>query len=167
LNAFQWGPDGWLYGCHGVFTHIESRQARRPGRKAKSGSTPASGGTNPTRREFEIFCEGTSNPGESISTIGARVPDRVRESRTSTTPSRARGTSGRRASTFNPFTYDDVKTIADHRHWVGGNPHGGNNRSDAAGGGHAHCGAMIYLGGTWPGSYSQRDFHAQRALASA
>ena len=25
-------------------------------------------------------------------------------------------------------------------------PHSGNNRSDAAGGGHAHCGAMIYLG---------------------
>jgi len=21
LNAFTWGPDGWLYGCHGVFTH--------------------------------------------------------------------------------------------------------------------------------------------------
>src|SRR5262249_26042820 len=21
LNAFNWGPDGWLYGCHGVFTH--------------------------------------------------------------------------------------------------------------------------------------------------
>ena len=21
LNTFIWGPDGWLYGCHGVFTH--------------------------------------------------------------------------------------------------------------------------------------------------
>jgi hypothetical protein len=21
LNSFTWGPDGWLYGCHGVFTH--------------------------------------------------------------------------------------------------------------------------------------------------
>ena len=21
LNSFIWGPDGWLYGCHGVFTH--------------------------------------------------------------------------------------------------------------------------------------------------
>ena len=21
LNSFAWGPDGWLYGCHGVFTH--------------------------------------------------------------------------------------------------------------------------------------------------
>ncbi len=21
LNSFKWGPDGWLYGCHGIFTH--------------------------------------------------------------------------------------------------------------------------------------------------
>ena len=21
LNSLNWGPDGWLYGCHGVFTH--------------------------------------------------------------------------------------------------------------------------------------------------
>ena len=21
LNSFRWGPDGWLYGTHGVFTH--------------------------------------------------------------------------------------------------------------------------------------------------
>ena len=21
LNSFIWGPDGWLYGCQGVFTH--------------------------------------------------------------------------------------------------------------------------------------------------
>ena len=21
INSLRWGPDGWLYGCHGVFTH--------------------------------------------------------------------------------------------------------------------------------------------------
>ncbi len=41
---------------------------------------------------------------------------------------------------FNPYTYDDIKTIADHRHYLGANPHGGNGRSDSAGGGHAHAG---------------------------
>ena len=55
---------------------------------------------------------------------------------------------------FNPYTYDDIKTIADHRHYLGANPHGGNGRSDSAGGGHAHSGAMIYLGGAWPAEYS-------------
>ena len=28
LNTFSWGPDGWLYGCHGVFTHS---RVGRPG----------------------------------------------------------------------------------------------------------------------------------------
>src|SRR3546814_15384478 len=48
---------------------------------------------------------------------------------------------------FNPYTYDDIKTIADHVHWLGDQgPHAGNFRSAAAGGGHAHAGAMFYLG---------------------
>ena len=59
---------------------------------------------------------------------------------------------------FNPYTYDDIKTIADHLHYLGANPHGGNNRSDSAGGGHAHCGAMIYLGGAWPEEYRDQLF---------
>jgi hypothetical protein len=51
---------------------------------------------------------------------------------------------------FNPHTYDDIKTIADHRHYVGGNPHGGNGKSDAAGGGHAHAGLAILQHPSWP-----------------
>jgi putative heme-binding domain-containing protein len=54
---------------------------------------------------------------------------------------------------FNAYTYDDIKTIADHRHYMGANPHRGNGRSDSAGGGHAHAGAMIYLAGAWPAPY--------------
>src|SRR5262249_14400715 len=57
-------------------------------------------------------------------------------------------------------------TCADHLHYLGNTPHGGNDRSDAAGGGHAHCGAMIYLGGTWPEQYRNQIFmnniHGQR-----
>ena len=30
LNSFIWGPDGWLYGCHGVFTHSK---VGKPGSK--------------------------------------------------------------------------------------------------------------------------------------
>src|SRR5690606_21200270 len=37
--------------------------------------------------------------------------------------------------------------LADHVHWLGDQgPHAGNFRSGAAGGGHAHAGAMFYLG---------------------
>jgi hypothetical protein len=67
----------------------------------------------------------------------------------------------------NPFIYDDIKTIADHVHWAGDKgPHAGNNRSDAAGGGHAHAGLMIYLGGSFPEKYRGKLFmnniHGQR-----
>ena len=54
-------------------------------------------------------------------------------------------------------------------HWAGRKgPHAGNSRSDAVGGGHAHAGAMIYLGGdTWPAEYRNSIFmnniHGQRA----
>jgi hypothetical protein len=62
---------------------------------------------------------------------------------------------------FNKFTFRDIQTIADHRHWAGGaGPHAGNNRSDAAGGGHAHAGAMIYLGDAFPPEYRNTLFMA-------
>jgi hypothetical protein len=54
---------------------------------------------------------------------------------------------------FNPYTYDDIKTIADHRHYTGNQWNDDNRRqSDALGGGHAHAGCMIYLGGAGPRS---------------
>ena len=31
LNTFQWGPDGWLYGLHGVFTYSEVKPAQADG----------------------------------------------------------------------------------------------------------------------------------------
>src|SRR5262245_36667398 len=58
LNTFQWGPDGRLYGLHGVFTQ----------------SNVTGGSTQPVKlnagvwrydvreKKFEIFAEGTSNP---------------------------------------------------------------------------------------------------------
>ncbi len=55
---------------------------------------------------------------------------------------------------FNPYTYDDIKTIADHRHYVGANPHAAVGKSGDLGGGHAHCGALIYQGGAWPEEYA-------------
>ena len=30
LNSFIWGPDGWLYGCHGVFTQSKVRVCTGP-----------------------------------------------------------------------------------------------------------------------------------------
>src|SRR4029078_1581787 len=61
LNTFTWGPDGWLYGCHGVFT--ESRVGK-PGTPDKARVHLNAGVWRypPTKHVFERFAEGTSNP---------------------------------------------------------------------------------------------------------
>lgn len=165
LNTFIWGPDGWLYGCHGVFTHSNVGKPGTP----KSERVPINAGIwryHPTRHVFEVFGEGTSNPwgvdfddhGQAFATAcviphlyhmiqGARYQRQAGEP-------------------FNPYTYGEIQTIADHRHYVGATPHAGNGRSSDAGGGHAHCGAMIYLGGAWPDEYRHtilmNNIHGQR-----
>lgn len=157
LNSFLWGPDGWLYGCHGVFTHSK---VGKPG-AAEKDRAPLNAGIwryHPLSKRFEVFAHGTSNPW------GVDFNDRGQCFLTACViphlfhviqGARYHRQSGRH---FNPFTYDDIKTIARHRHWVGPVPHLGNQRSSAAGGGHAHSGAMIYLGGAWPEPYRDQIF---------
>jgi putative membrane-bound dehydrogenase-like protein len=56
-NSLTWGPDGWLYGWNGVFngSHIKYR-----GKEFHF--TCAIFRIHPRTRDFELFCEGTSNP---------------------------------------------------------------------------------------------------------
>ncbi|MEZ6145609.1 MAG: hypothetical protein R3B91_09395 [Planctomycetaceae bacterium] len=62
--------------------------------------------------------------------------------------------------------FDDIKTIAKHRHYVGdirdhawwGNEPTTPTDTLAAGGGHAHCGAMVYLGDNFPDRYRNQVF---------
>lgn len=165
LNAFSWGPDGWLYGCHGVFTHSK---VGRPGQSDHQ-RVPLNAAIwryHPLKHQFEVFAHGTSNPwgvdfnehGEAFATAcviphlyhifpGARYQRQAGQH-------------------FNPHTYDDIKTIADHLHYLGATPHSGNGKSDEVGGGHAHAGAMIYQGGAWPEQYRgalfMNNIHGQR-----
>lgn len=91
VNSFTWGPDGWLYMTHGVFTNSKVRRPGQPesegfkfdagiGRarplmgsvvpasagSGKASKAPPKGGT--TKHEtapawaFEVFADGTSNP---------------------------------------------------------------------------------------------------------
>ena len=65
-NSLTWGPDGWLYGLNGVFNFSDVKYAKEnpnydekhPGWKF----TCAMFRIHPRTREFQIFCEGTSNP---------------------------------------------------------------------------------------------------------
>ncbi|MDG3003630.1 PVC-type heme-binding CxxCH protein [Paludisphaera mucosa] len=153
LNSFNWGPDGWLYGCHGVFTHSRVGKPGTP----DSDRAPINGGIwryHPTKHEFEVFANGTSNPW------GVDFDANGRAFLTSCViPHLYQVIQGARferqaGSDFNPYSYELIKTIADHRHYLGANPHGGNGRSDLAGGGHAHAGALIYQGDAWPKEYA-------------
>lgn len=157
LNSFVWGPDGWLYGNHGVFTHSVVGKPGAPDTKR----VKINAGVwrfHPTRHLFEVFAEGTSNPwgldydagGEFFNTAcviphlyhilpGARYQRQAGQH-------------------FNPFTYDDIKTIADHAHYAGGRIHRPDplkvpESTDVVGGGHAHSGLAIYNGDNFPEAY--------------
>jgi putative membrane-bound dehydrogenase-like protein len=158
LNSFIWGPDGWLYGCHGVFTHSA---VGRPG-TPETDRVKINAGIwryHPVRHEFEVFSEGTSNPwGVDFNDLGhafqtACVIPHLYHVIPGARYQRQAG------QHFNPYTFDDIKTIARHRHWTGGQwNHADRQASDEIGGGHAHSGACIYLGGAWPADHRGKLF---------
>lgn len=160
LNAFIWGPDGWLYGCHGVFTHSRVGTPGTPDEQ-RVPMNAAVWRYHPTRHEFDVFARGTSNPwgvdfndhGQAF--ITACVIPHLWHIVQGARYQRQGG------QHFNPYLYDDIKTIADHSHytgnirdsaWWGHEPELSDSVS-IAGGGHAHCGAMIYLGNNWPSEF--------------
>ncbi|MEN9573640.1 MAG: hypothetical protein RL514_1495 [Verrucomicrobiota bacterium] len=192
LNTFRWGPDGWLYGCHGVFTHSHVKVAGAPDTERQF----INAGVwryQPVKKRFEVFAEGTSNPwgldfnehgqlfieacviphlfhmiqgGRYQRQGGQHYAPSLDEARRIAPDYFAQDFAKPGKQPINPFIYDDLKTIADHRHYLGATPHGGNARSDTAGGGHAHAGLMCYLGGTWPKEYHGKlimgNIHGQR-----
>jgi putative membrane-bound dehydrogenase-like protein len=158
LNTFIWGPDGWLYGNHGVFTHSNVGKPGAPPEERKK-LNAGFWRYHPTKHEFEVFAEGASNQwgidfndyGQAFATACV-IPHLYHVIQGARYQRQA-------GNHFNPYTYDDLKTIADHVHYAGSRgPHAGNGLSDAAGGGHAHCGAMVYLGANWPEEYRNRIF---------
>jgi len=165
LNAFIWGPDGWLYGCHGVFTHSKVGRPGTPGEQRQE----LNAGVwryHPTKDIFEVFAHGTSNPW------GVDFNDNGQAFITACViPHLWHMVQGGRyhrqgGQHFNAHTYDDIKTIADHAHYVGnirdhawwGHEPKAAGGTAQAGGGHAHAGAMIYLGDNWPDKYRNQIF---------
>ncbi|MDB6117940.1 MAG: putative rane-bound dehydrogenase domain protein, partial [Verrucomicrobiaceae bacterium] len=163
LNSFIWGPDGWLYGCQGVFTYSN---VGKPGATDKE-RTPLNCCVwryHPVRHEFEVFAHGTSNPwgldydqyGEFF--VTACVIPHLYHIVPGARYQRQGG------QHYNPYTYEDIKTIADHAHYAGNirdNAHWGTRDAGAivgdetneVGGGHAHCGLAIYQSNLFPQTY--------------
>src|SRR6266487_1116061 len=61
LNGFAWGPDGWLYMTHGVFTHSKVRDPNDPDGFGVAVDA-ALARYHPRTKKFEVFADGTSNP---------------------------------------------------------------------------------------------------------
>ena len=184
LNTLTWGPDGWLYGCHGVFcpSHVGKPGATESERQWMDAGVWR---YHPTRHVFEVFTEGGSNPwgidfdeqGQLFAEMcviphfwhmiqGARIERQGGEHFCINAAETLRYGKGR-GKPVHPYIYEDIKQHGDHVHWSGqAGPHAANARSDAAGGGHAHAGVLCYLGESWPAEYRGKLFlgniHGQR-----
>jgi len=160
LNGLTWGPDGWLYGCNGITA---------PSKVGKPG-TPADARVDincgiwryhPTRHKFEVVAHGTTNPwGLDFDQYGqAFFTNCVIDHLWHLIP----GAHYKRmfGEDHNPYVYRLMSSCSDHLHWAGKDwtkSRGGQGQHDELGGGHAHCGAMIYLGDNWPKKYRGRIF---------
>jgi len=160
FNGLTWGPDGWLYGCNGI---LSNSQVGPPGTPSEA-RVPFNCGVwrlHPQRRTFEPVAWGTTNPwGLDFDDYGQMfITNCVIKHLFHVIP----GGHYRRmfGQDLNPRTYELMSSCADHIHWGGGkwqSSRGGQGIHDKPGGGHAHSGAMIYLGDNWPPFMRNRLF---------
>ena len=139
LNGFTWGPDGWLYMTHGVFTHsrVKIPEASEPGVEVNA----AVARFHPRTKKFEVFVDGTSNPwGVDFDAVGnafvsACVIDHLFHMAPGGIYQRQGGTPG------NPYAYELLPSIVDHKHHMA-----------------AYCGICIYQGDQFPEEYRGHVF---------
>ena len=163
FNTFTWGPDGWLYGCHGV---VDTSNVGPPGTPDNQRIKMNAGvwRYHPVKHIFERFSEGTSNPwGIDFDEHGQCMTEAC------VIPHLFHMIQGghftrQMGEHFNPYVYDSIKTIADHLHWGGvldqktWKPWNLGRSETAFGGGHAHSGLLIYQGDNWPEQYRGKIF---------
>ncbi len=169
-NGLRWGPDGWLYGRCGASA---PGQVRRPDQPPEA-AVPLAGGVwryHPKTKVFEPLCHGTTNPwghdwdahgeGFFVNSVNGHLWHLIA------------GAHYRRPHTIspNPLVYEPMEMHADHWHWDTGkdwqDSRSAAGEHDRLGGGHAHSGCMIYLGGQWPDAFHGRllmfNLHGRRA----
>ncbi|MEZ6042221.1 MAG: c-type cytochrome [Planctomycetaceae bacterium] len=151
VSGLMWGPDGWLYGRHGI---TDSSSPGTPDTPESERQVINCGiwRFHPQRHTFEVVCNGTTNPwgldynvdgqffftNNVIGHLWHVVPGAHYE--------RMFG------QDFNPHLYELMGQTADHYHW----DHSGNwtesrdGKADDLGGGHSHCGGLIYQGENLP-----------------
>ena len=159
-NGFAWGPDGWLYGTHG---RTNWSLLGEPGTPEEQ-RIRFDGGVyryHPTRHIWEPFADGTTNPwGIDWNDYGDAFVCNCVNPHLFQVIQGAHYEPGRNRKS-SQYAYERIPTIADHLHFVGTRNVRdglGSREEDLAGGGHAHCGTMIYLGDNWPKKYRNTLF---------
>jgi putative membrane-bound dehydrogenase-like protein len=159
FNRLTWGPDGWLYGCNGI---LATSHVGKPGTPDDQ-RIPFNCGVwryHPTRHVFEPYAWGTTNPwGLDFDDDGQMfITNCVIKHLWHVIP----GAHYQRmyGADLNPNVYGLMESCADHVHFVGDwtDARKGMGRNSEYGGGHAHAGAMVYLGDNWPDSYRNSIF---------
>lgn len=158
VNGLRWGPDGWLYGRHGI-TDTSSVGAPGTPLEKRTKLNCAIWRYHPTKKIFEVVCHGGTNSwghdwnaeGELfwINTVIGHLWHGIP------------GAYYRRmfGSHLNPYVYEIIEQTADHFHWDAGAEKwsdirtGVSSKTQELGGGHAHVGLLIYQGGLWPKEY--------------
>jgi putative membrane-bound dehydrogenase domain len=156
INSFHWGPDGWLYGLQGFATPSKVRKPKGKGKIYKPGEpfpedilqgdgVDINGGVwryHPAKDRFEVVAHGFSNPwGIDYDAKGQLfITACVIPHLWHVIPGGIYQRQG--GQHFNPYVYNDIKTITDHSH-----------RS-------AHGGARVYLSDAFPASQYGRLFMA-------
>lgn len=158
VNGLRWGPDGWLYGRHGI---TDTSAVGAPGTPAEKRVrlNCAIWRYHPTHKVFEVVAHGGTNSwghdwnadGElfMINTVIGHLWHVIP------------GAYYRRmfGTHLNPYVYEVIEQTADHFHWDTGaekwsDIRGGiSGKTSDLGGGHAHVGMLIYQGGLWPKEY--------------
>ena len=173
VNGLKWGPDGWLYGRHGI---LATSHVGKPGASV-SQRFPINTGVwryHPVRDVAEPVMHGMTNSwgfdfdqhGEMfvINTVIGHLWHVVAGAHTE----RMFGLD------MNPHSYQLISQVADHVHWDTGEGwsdvrKGVTDGTSAAGGGHAHIGLMIYQGDNWPEEYRNQlytlNLHGRRINA--
>ena len=171
VNGLRWGHDGWLYGRHGIqATSFVGPPGATPSQRTAMNCSIWR--FHPKHHRFELVAQGGTNPwgfdfdqhGEMfmINTVIGHLFHVV-------PGARYRRMYG---AHFNPHTYQVIEQTADHIHFAEGEKwhevksKGITDETDAAGGGHAHTGLMIYLGDNWPATFRNglftANFHGRR-----
>ncbi len=164
VSGLTWGPDGWLYGRHGVTdTSLVGTPETEPSRR-----TLIHTGIwrfHPVRKIVEEVSSGTTNPwGFDYDDYGQMFfTNNVNGHLWHMIPGSHYIRMQGHGSDPNPYVYELMTKCADHDHWDSSSGKWTDSRDTSGihgklGGGHSHCGGMIYLGDNWPAKYRNTIF---------